>query len=496
MSLTIRAKALLAASLIIGVLLAPTVYSVVVLREISTLASTLAGRDARAGVMAARLVALFDEAHRSARLLKVDPDFRSALDRAAGEMNSVLNAVKVWADPPLVEEAAKAASDLAAFRKSATDPSATEADFDYAEAIVRSALRRITQASQDLAARRTAAAERLAHRAATLTLLSAAVGLVFAALLWAALLRALGRPLRDLLSGTERVAQGRFEEIPVRAHDELGRLAESFNRMAGALGELDRMKAEFLSAASHGLRTPLACAKGYLAALESGRQGALTDDCRRAVRRVEEEIDRVSRFVDQLLDLGRLRSGRLPMSMREVPATAFFTSVGRSFEALAGEKGIAYQIRIDETVPARITADADRLSEALINLLGNAFKYTPSGGSVTLSVSGEDEWVRVEVADTGPGIPAEEVPLIFEKYYRGEGVTAEGAGLGLAISRGIVERHGGAIWAESEEGAGARFIFRVPARQAAAGSGAESGAGDSGSRTSDSGPRRSRPGAS
>ena len=112
--------------------------------------------------------------------------------------------------------------------------------------------------------------------------------------------------------------------------------------------------------------------------------------------------------------------------------------------------------------PARLTADPDRLGEALINLLDNAFKYTPSGGSVDLTVTGESGWLRVEVADSGPGIPPEEAPWIFERYYRGGGVSAEGAGLGLAIARGIVERHGGSIWTESEESPGARFVFKVP----------------------------------
>jgi two-component system sensor histidine kinase BaeS len=360
--------------------------------------------------------------------------------------------------------AARAA--LKSFAQQALSGAADDAALALEDEKVRKALLALTQAAQGNSSARTAQAKSLAQRAATLALVAAAVGLLVAVLLWSAVLRSLGGPLKDLLAGTERVAQGRFEEmIPVRAGDELGRLATAFNRMAGALGELERMKAEFLATASHGLRTPLACAKGYLSSLASGRQGTISDESRRALMRIEEEIDRVARFVDQLLDLGRLRSGRLPMSMRELPAAAFFASVGRPFEALAEQRGIQYRIQIGEAIPARLTADPDRLSEALINLLGNAFKYTPSGGCVTLSVGGENGWVQVEVADTGPGIPKDEVPLIFEKYFRGGSVTAEGAGLGLAITRGIVERHGGLIWAESAEGAGARFIFKVPVQQ-------------------------------
>jgi signal transduction histidine kinase len=464
-TLTIRAKSLLAAAAIFAILLAPTLYSVFVLREISGLASTLAQKDARASISAQRLRALFEDAGTAARLMRVDPDYRKGLERSVDQMKALLDRVREGADPPLVAACVLAARAVRLFSDRALAEPPDEAATESAAAAAREAVGRVGEVARGLAASRTAEAEALAKRAAQLTLASGVAGLLVAAAVGTALLRALSRPLKDLVAGTERIARGVFDEpIPVRAGDELGRLAGAFNRMAGSLGELDRLKAEFLAAASHGLRTPLACVKGYLASLGSGRQGSLPDEARRAVARAEEEVDRVIRFVDQLLDLGRLRSGRLPMSMREVPASAFFTSVGRSFDALASQKGIAYEIRVGSDLPARITADPDRLSEAVINLLGNAFKYTPSGGAVTLSVRNDGGWVRVEVADTGPGIPRDEVPRIFEKYYRGGGVTAEGAGLGLAISRGIVERHGGTIWAESDGSGGARFVFKVPVR--------------------------------
>ncbi len=478
MSITVRQKALLGIGLVVALLLAPTIYSVVVLREISALTAILAEGDARAGVMATRLSALFDEGHRSAQLLRLDPVFVSRLDATLHKMQHVLDALRAGADPKVVRASLRLAAALRSFRGRAVAEPLDEAAFEHAGSAVRGELGRLRDAVQRLADQRTEEAKTLAQRAATLTLLSAAFGFAVAAGLWAVLLRALSRPLRDLAAGTERIARGQFDRpIPVRTDDELGRLASAFNRMAEALGELERMKAEFISTASHGLRTPLACAKGYLSALKSGRQGPLGEEGQRSVRRIEEEVDRVARFVDQLLDLGRLRSGKLPMSMREVPSAALFTSIGRSFDALAEEKGIAYEIRVEEGLPPRITADPDRLGEALTNLLGNAFKYTPPGGAVTMAVRGENGWVRVEVADTGPGIPREEVPLIFEKYFRGGGVAAEGAGLGLAIARGIVERHGGTIWAESTEGKGARFIFRVPAAQRASARAAKAGPG-------------------
>jgi signal transduction histidine kinase len=465
MSLTIREKVLLAAGLIIIILVAPSVYSTLMLRRISALAATAAGADARTGALAARLGGLFSEASRSARLLQIDPDFQSGFEDKMDEIHQILAALARNAESPLPSVARRAASALREFRAEALSDSADERSLDRTESAVRRSFTQITLAVQRLGARRTADAERLAQQAATLTMIATVVGLLVAVVLWASLVRSLGRPLRDLVEGTERIARGRFDEkIPVRAGDELGRLAGAFNRMAGALGDLDRMKAEFLSAASHGLRTPLACAKGYLSRLASGRRGPMDEESQRTIRRADEELDRVSRFVEQLLDLGRIRSGGLEMSMRGLPAAAFFTNIGRSFEALAEERKIRYQIRVEEGIPARITADPDRLGEALINLLDNAFKYTPSEGVVDLTVTGETGWVQVEVADNGPGIPPEEAPWIFEKYYRGGGVSAEGSGLGLAIARGIIERHGGTIWMEDDGRPGARFVFKVPER--------------------------------
>lgn len=468
MSLTIREKTLLAAGLILIILIAPAGYSLLMLRRIAALSATLAGPDARAGAAAARLEDLFSEVTESADLATVMPDLKKRLDSGVKEIRDLLDHLSKISEPPIPRACERAAASLEEFHSLALQPSPGGGDLTRSESEVRHALRRIGMAVQRVAARRTSEAERLAERAASFTMVATVVGLLVAILLWLSLVLALGRPLKDLVQGTERISRGEFDKmIPVRAGDELGLLAEAFNRMSEALGDLERMKAEFLAAASHGLRTPLACAKGHLSSLQAGRQGPLGAESLRTLGRIESELDRVSRFVDQLLDLGRLRAGRLTMSKRGIPAAAFFTSVGRSFEAVAEEKRIRFEIDVDREMPARIEADPDRLGEALTNLLENAFKYTPEGGRVRLNVHGNDGKVRVEVADSGPGIPSGEESRIFERYYRGGGVTAQGSGLGLAIARGIVEQHGGKIWAESVERAGARFVFEVPVGRAA-----------------------------
>lgn len=466
MSLTIREKTLLAAGLILIILLGPAIYSLLMLRRISTLSATLAGPDAEMAAAAARLEDLFGEVSRSARLVRVDPDFGSRLTEGIGEIHTVLGRLQRHSGHSVSRACRQAAEALVDFEAAALAAETTVEELEPFETQVRRSFRKIRTSIQRLAGRRSAEAERLAGRAARFTLIATVVGVIIALGLWLSLVMSLSRPLRDLVKGTERIARGQFDEkIPVRAGDELGSLAEAFNRMAEALGDLERMKAEFLAAASHGLRTPLACAKGHLAGLQAGRQGPLTGEGRRTADRIEGELDRVSRFVDQLLDLGRIRAGRLNLSFRRIPASAFFTSVGRSFEAVAQEKEVEYRIDVNGDMPERIQADPDRLGEALTNLLDNAFKYTPRGGRVRLAVRGGGARIRVEVADSGPGIPEGEEALIFERYYRGGGVTAQGTGLGLAIARGIVEEHGGSIWAENAAPSGARFIFEVPMEQ-------------------------------
>jgi signal transduction histidine kinase len=458
----IREKTLLAAGLIIIILVAPTTYSVLMLRKISTLAAAQASADARAGALAAQLANLFDEAQEYTRLLRVDPDFARRLDTNLSELSGALGALRESSEPPVPALCDKLIIALEEFRELAPSGAADDAQLEAAEFEIRRDISQIATALRRLAGKRTNQAERLAEQAATFTITSSAIGIVVAVVLWLTLVRALGRPLKDLVAGTEKIARGEFDElIPVRADDELGKLAQSFNQMADALGDLEKMKADFLSAASHGLRTPLACAKGHISSMISERHAPLGAETRKTLGRIEGEIDRVSRFVDQLLDLGRLRSGRLTLSMRDLPAAAFFKNIGRSFDGLADEKGIRYKVDVMERLPARFTADPDRLGEALTNLLDNAFKYTPSGGSVGLLVTRDEEWVLVKVSDSGPGIPADEAARIFERYYRGGAVSADGAGLGLAITRGIVERHGGSIWLEGA-GPGAEFAFKVP----------------------------------
>src|SRR5438093_9266503 len=193
--------------------------------------------------------------------------------------------------------------------------------------------------------------------AARSTLYALVAGLLVSVFVWVLILLSLSRPLKNLVEGTQRVAQGRFDDpIPVLSQDELGTLSSAFNQMAASLSELDRMKAEFVAVASHELKTPLACVKGFASLLRSGSRGPLTDEQRATLQQIEDQADEMTGFVSQLLDLSRLRAGRLVINRRSLPVEAFFGSVARGFEGVADRKRIRYDVRMSPGLPARIQA--------------------------------------------------------------------------------------------------------------------------------------------
>ncbi|HKY31950.1 MAG TPA: HAMP domain-containing sensor histidine kinase [Candidatus Polarisedimenticolia bacterium] len=472
MTLRIRHKVILPALAIIVVLLAPAAYSIYSIYQINFQTRQLSGIAFPGTLAAARM-----RRHLEDMKLYVQLAPTSAEPEAWQDWLMKFSQYKLQFEEEL--ETLKA-----------REPSPDQAHFKTAEAMTRlyaAFLRRESPEEMDAAVeevdarldrleehyasrveRRIKEVARIGNIAAQFTLYALVAGLLVSVVVWVAILLSLSRPLRELVAGTERVAEGRFgEPIPVLAQDELGTLSDAFNRMAASLSELERMKAEFVATASHELKTPLTCIKGFASLLRSGSRGPLTEAQRSTLLQVEEQVDQMSGFVTQLLDLSRLKAGRVAMNMRWLPAEAFFGSVARGFEGVADRKGIRYEMRLADDLPARIYADPDRLREVVYNLLANAFKFTERAGEVTFEAAADGEWVRAAVSDTGPGIPQEDLPFIFEKYYRGAesdgGRGNEGAGLGLAISRGIVEKHGGRIWVENRRNRGSRFVFRIPA---------------------------------
>ena len=301
-----------------------------------------------------------------------------------------------------------------------------------------------------------------------LSAVSLALAAVLAAVIAVGITRSISHPVRDLERGMAAVASGDFDhKLSLRSShgNEFGRLADSFAAMSQQLAELDKLKAEFVSVASHELKTPINVVIGYLQLFDEGVYGALTPKQREICRTIESQAQALSRLVKQLLDVSRFDAGGGRIEPRRIELPRFLDDLERAFDVLARQRGITFRVVRGADLPAEVTWDADRMNEVMGNLLSNAFKFTERNGTVELTAEATAEVVQVEVRDTGAGIPANELPLVFEKFFQAGNqaqAAQKGTGLGLAIARQIVEAHGGMIVAESTPGVGTTFTITLP----------------------------------
>ena len=250
-------------------------------------------------------------------------------------------------------------------------------------------------------------------------------------------------------------------DLAVRAPEsgpaEVADLAASFNDMAESLERLFDARRELVAWASHDLRTPLANMQAMLEALEDG---LVEPDTTLPVLR--EQVGVLSSLVDDLFELARIDAGALTLELRAAPLEPVVESCLRGVEADARRRGIDLAASVPDDVTARCAPE--KIERVLFNLLTNALRHTPSDGSVAVRVEQIDQEVQVSVEDTGEGLGEEARSRMFDRFWRGDPArSARGAGLGLAIARGLVEAHGGRIWAEERPGGGARVSFTLPA---------------------------------
>jgi signal transduction histidine kinase len=300
---------------------------------------------------------------------------------------------------------------------------------------------------------------------------------VLATLLWAVLVslllaRRIAGPIQEMQAATARIAAGDLgQRVPVRTADELGDLARSLNYMAAELERLDATRREFVADASHELRTPVANLAVAVEALcdtipsPDPASAALLDA-------VGQEVERLRSLVGSLLDLSAVESGRVHLHLVPVDLGDVAARVVESFRPRGAQQGVT----LDQSGPprgVRAHADSDRMEQVLSNLLDNALKFTPPGGRVTVTLGERRGQAYVWVEDTGPGIPADDLPHIFDRFFKADRSRSgrHGAGLGLAIARRLVVAQGGQIAAENRPGGGARFTVTLPSgpRAAAAG---------------------------
>ncbi len=268
------------------------------------------------------------------------------------------------------------------------------------------------------------------------------------------------KPITQAIESARRISrtENLSERIPAPGtNDEIGRLVSTFNEMLDRLQRLFLGQQRFITDVSHELRTPLAAIRGNLEVLQRGAR----DDpeiLRDSLQDIEREVLRLSRMVADLLVLSRADAG-VHLERRPVELERLLLEIYR--EATHLSRGV--QVRLGREDQVQVLGDEDRLKQVLLNLVDNALKYTPAGGTVTLALYAEGPWACLSVSDTGSGIPEEEQARIFDRFYRGkEGQRRGGLGLGLSIARWIVEEHGGEITLTSRPGEGSTFTVWLP----------------------------------
>jgi signal transduction histidine kinase len=293
--------------------------------------------------------------------------------------------------------------------------------------------------------------------------------LVVSLLLGVFLARTLTRPIREITTATRAVADGDLEQkVSVRSRDELGELATSFNLMSAKLAQSINLRRQMTADIAHELRTPISVILGHTEAMHDG----VLPPSEETYDIIRDEALRLERMVDDLRTLSRADAGELILNLCLTPVQGLLDQAVKAYRPHASKKDINLHLETHPDLP-EVNIDPDRMAQVLSNILTNALRYTPEGGDITISTKETVGAVEIRIHDSGPGIEPEELPNIFDRFYRTDKSRQRdsgGSGLGLAIAKSIVEEHGGRIWAESEPGEGTTIVIALstspPAGQA------------------------------
>ena len=271
--------------------------------------------------------------------------------------------------------------------------------------------------------------------------------------------RRIVRPIKSLDEASRKMALGEAaDDIETRSNDETGRLARSFNSMKHKLQQNETLRQELIANISHDLRTPVTSINGYLSGMADGVINL--EDYPKYIGVIRQETQRLIRLTDEILQTAKIQSGSIELNLSCFPLRDAVESLVSANSPLAKGKNIHIEIEIDPSLVVR--ADAQKIGQAIGNLIGNAVKYSGEGCLVIVSAQHTESGTRVCVADNGPGIDPESLPHIFDRYYRALSREREGFGIGLTIVKSYVEAHGGQIEAQSEPGRGMRICFTLP----------------------------------
>lgn len=272
----------------------------------------------------------------------------------------------------------------------------------------------------------------------------------------------ISKPIKEMERAAGKLASGEnSEDLQVNSQDEIGRLAKTFNEMKQQLANTEKMRRDFIANVSHDMRTPLTSINGFVGGMLDGI--VKPADYNKYLHIIKDETQRLTRLTNEILQLAKLQSGSIKLIKENLNVKAILNSVISSTKTLLAEKSIRISVVCDDTTT--VNADSDRLKQILLNILDNAVRYSGQESEIGIEVSQKRSKTEFRIRDTGIGISAEELPFIFEKFYRvdkSRQASQGGTGLGLNIVKSLVELHGGKIWAQSELGAGTEIIFELP----------------------------------
>ena len=271
----------------------------------------------------------------------------------------------------------------------------------------------------------------------------------------------ISKPIQQIEMVAGKLALGEpSDDLIVKSADEIGKLAKSFNYMKHQLSSTEKMRSEFIANVSHDMRTPLTSINGFVSGMLDGI--VQPEDYNKYLVIIKDETLRLTKLTNDILQLAKIQSGSIKLFRENLIVKDILNNVLSGTKAFMEEKSISLALEYDNTIT--VYADSDKLKQILINIIDNAVKYTEYGGGIWISVKCRSSIREFRIRDTGIGISAEELPFIFEKFYRVDKSRSSpgGTGLGLNIAQSLIELHGGNIWVESELGAGTEIIFEFP----------------------------------
>jgi len=319
------------------------------------------------------------------------------------------------------------------------------------------------EAVQDVIRERVEAAGAVGMKAERLAWSAGIVAFVAGVIITVLIVRSITEPLRKLMQGTHVIAKGQFwHRLPVHGNDEFAELGRDFNAMTERLGELDQMKKDFVSHVSHDLKAPLASIRQIMHLLLQGIPGSLNDQQKSLIQLSYNSAERLAAMVGNLLDISRMEAGTMEYRMAAHDIIPLIESVSDEFQVQAREKNIQFKLETEQPAIA-VECDRDRIVQVIGNLYENALKFSPSQSEIVTRVGrGKGAEILISVIDSGPGVPDDHKQRIFQKFHQvkhGKKMAGQGVGLGLAISKTIVEAHGGQIWVEDNPNGGSVFSF-------------------------------------